>query len=216
MACFISGRAFCADLRTKSSRPSTPSISSRSLKTSTNPLWADTSRSKSAHSRISATRLTQQHRREAKGRPRLRSVKVPRPDAVCRGCGKQIHRGAHFCSTCAVTATRKNFDVGRKRAQSPEHLAKRAATMRRHKQAIQNWNPSDLPALLTRDVYVKQIQPALASVAKSQIRLMLGVSELYSSAIRAGRIPHPRHWLALAQLANVCVLSARLRSREFV
>jgi hypothetical protein len=94
--------------------------------------------------------------------------------------------------------------VGRKSAQRPEHLAKRAATMRRHKQAIQNWNPSDLPAWLTRDVYVKQIQPALVSVAKSQIRSALGVSEPYSSDIHAGRrIPHARHWQALAQLAGV-------------
>jgi len=43
--------------------------------------------------------------------------------------------------------------------------------------------------------------PALASVAKSQIRSALGVSEPYSSDIRAGkRIPHPRHWETLAQL----------------
>ena len=86
----------------------------------------------------------------------------------------------------------------------PEHLAKRADTMRAHRRAIQDWEPSDLPAWLTRDVYVKQIQPALASVAKSQIRSALGVSEPYSSDIRAGkRIPHPRHWETLAKLAGV-------------
>jgi len=97
-----------------------------------------------------------------------------------------------------------NFRAGRKSAQQPEYLAKRAATMRRHKQAIQNWKPSDLPTWLNRDVYLKQIQPALASVSKSQIRSTLGVSEPYSSDIQAGRrVPHPRHWLALAQLVVV-------------
>ena len=78
--------------------------------------------------------------------------------------------------------------------------------MRRHKQAIQSWNPSDLPGWLTREAYVNRIQPALASVTKAQIRSILGVSEPYSSDIQAGRrIPHPRHWLALAELAGVSV-----------
>src|SRR5580700_9337133 len=82
-------------------------------------------------------------------------------------------------------------------------LLLRIATQRQHKRAIQNWKPSDLPGWLTRDVYVKQVQPVLASVAKSRIRSALGVSEPYSSDIRAGkRIPHARHWQALAQLVG--------------
>jgi hypothetical protein len=73
-----------------------------------------------------------------------------------------------------------------------------------HKQAIQNWKPGDLPAWLTRDVYVKQVQPALAHVTKSKVRSALGVSEPYSSDIRSGkRVPHPRHWEALAKLVSV-------------
>jgi hypothetical protein len=69
---------------------------------------------------------------------------------------------------------------------------------------MNNWNSSELPGWLTRDVYVNQIQPALAGVSKSSIREALGVSEPYSSDIRAGKcIPHPRHWQALAQLAGV-------------
>jgi hypothetical protein len=74
----------------------------------------------------------------------------------------------------------------------------------RSRQAIQNWKPSDLPAWLTRDVYVTQIQPALSGIAKSRIRSALGVSEPYSSDIRAGkRVPHPRHWQVLAKLVGV-------------
>jgi CRISPR/Cas system-associated endonuclease Cas1 len=168
-------------------------------------LWVSANRSKSARSAIAPSRLTQQHRREAKGRAPLAPVELPKPDAICRGCGKQIRRrGAHFCSKCAVTATHKSFDAGRKTAQQPESLAKRSATQRQHKQAIRNWNPSDLPGWLTRDVYMKQVQPVLANVAKSRVRSALGVSEPYSSDIRAGkRIPHPRHWQALAQLVGI-------------
>jgi len=76
--------------------------------------------------------------------------------------------------------------------------------MRTHQRAIQGWNPSALPAWLTRDTYVKRVVPALASVTKAQIRSALGVSEPYSSDIRAGKcIPHPRHWEALSKLAGV-------------
>src|SRR5271169_1136760 len=98
----------------------------------------------------------------------------------------------------------KNFDAGRQTVQQPESLAKRSVTQRRHKQAIQDWKPSDLPGWLTRNVYVKQVQPALATVTKSRIRSALGVSEPYSSDIQAGRrVPHARHWQALAELGGV-------------
>jgi len=164
-------------------------------------LWATTSQSKT--SRLIATRLTQQHRREAKGRPSFPVVEMPKPEHVCRGCGQQIQRGKN-CLECAPNATRENFDAGRKTAQRPEFLEKRSATQRRHKQAIKNWKPSDFPAWLTRDVYMKQIQPSLACASKSSIRAALGVSEPYAADIRAGRRrPHPRHWQALAQLVGV-------------
>jgi len=167
-------------------------------------LWAATTRSTSARHSVPASRLTQQHRREAKGRPAFASVCVPRLDTICRGCGKQLQRGRRFCGDCAAAEALGNFSIGRQGAQRPAHLAKRSATQRAHRRAIQNWKTSDLPSWLTREAYVNQIQPALASVAKSQIRLALGVSEPYSSDIQAGkRVPHPRHWQALADLAGI-------------
>ena len=101
-------------------------------------LWASTTRSKSVRSLTPPTRLRQEHRRAVKGIMPLPSVKVPNYAPICRGCGKEIQRGTRFCSKCAITATRENFDAGRKSAQSAEHLARRASTMRRHKEAIQN------------------------------------------------------------------------------
>jgi len=165
-------------------------------------LWANTSRHKARRS--FPTVLTQQHRREAKGHPSFPTVEPPKPDRVCRGCGRQIPRERSFCADCAVAKTRENFDEGRRAAQRPVHVAQRSATQRSHRRAIKNWKTSDLPSWLTREAYVHQIQPALASVAKSQIRSALGVSEPYSSDIQAGkRIPHPRHWRALAELVRV-------------
>jgi CRISPR associated protein, Cas1 family len=168
-------------------------------------IWSSVSKPTSTSQlarQLIATRLTQQRKRSVKG-SEVPSVKTPKPDSVCRGCGKIVRRGKRHCQTCAVEVATENFDAGRKSAQQPEFPAKRASTMQRHKHAIQNWNPSDLPSWLTREVYMKQIQPALASVEKSQIRLALGVSEPYSSDIRASkRIPHARHWRALAELAG--------------
>jgi len=167
-------------------------------------LWSSISKPTSGLARhLIATRLTQRNKREVKGSdvPKVNQLK---PEHVCGDCGVTIPADRQRCLKCSKQVTGVNFRAGRRSAQQPEYLAKRAATMRRHKQAIQNWKPSDLPTWLTRDVYLKQIQPALANGAKSQIRSALGVSEPYAADIRAGRrSPHPRHWQALAQLVGV-------------
>jgi CRISPR-associated protein Cas1 len=167
-------------------------------------LWSSISKRASTLSRrLIATRLTQRHKREVKGSdvPKVTQLK---PDHVCSGCGVVIRTDRQRCLKCSKQVTSANFRDGRKSAHQQEYLEKRAATMRRHKQAIKDWKPSNLPEWLTRDVYLKQIQPALSSVAKSQIRSLLGVSEPYSSDIQAGRrIPHPRHWQRLAELVGV-------------
>ncbi len=166
-------------------------------------LWDSSSKLKSAGN--IPTHLTQQHRREAKGQPPLPPIEVPRLKHLCTDCGVEIPSGNKLCSSCAKQATDKNFHAGRKSAQQPKSIAKRSATQRQHEEAIRNWKPSDLPGWLTRDLYLKQVQPALASVAKARIRLALGVSEPYSSDIRAGkRIPHRRHWQTLARLVGCC------------
>jgi CRISPR-associated endonuclease Cas1 len=165
-------------------------------------LWTTTSGPKA--SRSLPTPLTQQHRREAKGRPSFSTVDPPKPDRLCRSCGARIRRDKQYCKKCAVPLRQQNFAAGRETAQRPEFRAKRSATQRTHRKAIRDWKPSNLPAWLTRDVYLQRVVPALADVAKSQIRSALGVSEPYASFIQAGtHIPHPRHWLALAELVGV-------------
>jgi CRISPR-associated endonuclease Cas1 len=153
--------------------------------------------------RVIATRLTQRNKREVKN-AMIPAVTHPRPEHVCGNCGAEIPRGKKICRKCWKRETVKEFEIGRKLAQRSEAIAKRADTMLQHRKDIRDWKPSDLPAWLTRDVYVKQILPALAGVAKSRIRSALGVSEPYASYIQEGkRIPHPRYWQALAQLAGI-------------
>ena len=76
--------------------------------------------------------------------------------------------------------------------------------MRLHKQAIQSWNPSDLPAWLTEDYYAREIDPRLRKLKVQGIAQALQISQPYAAFIRSGRRrPHPRHWEALANLAGV-------------
>jgi CRISPR-associated endonuclease Cas1 len=165
-------------------------------------LWNSIRHAKSE--RPVATRLTQQHRREAKGQPSFPKIETPKPDRLCRWCGKKIRQGKSYCVQCAPLISRENFDSGRKEAHRPEFLAKRADTMAQHRRKIREWKVTDLPAWLTRSVYVDQIQPRLANVPKTRIRTALSVSEPYASYIQSGkRIPHPRHWERLAGMAGL-------------
>ena len=51
--------------------------------------------------------------------------------------------------------------------------------------------------------YTLELQPLLRSLRSADIARALAVSQSYSLSIRHGRIPHPRHFAALAQLAGV-------------
>ena len=93
--------------------------------------------------------------------------------------------------------------LGRVVAQEPEANAKRKATQRVNTQAAWDWNPSNQPAWLTKRYYTERIQPILASKSSAAIANLLNVSFSYASDIRKGRIPHPRRWLALAELAGL-------------
>jgi len=116
-------------------------------------------------------------------------------------------RRHRFCSKCASANSKEALieaaSKGRIAAQRPQALARLAEKQRLHRRAEQNWNPADLPDWLTPESYLQKIRPLLTEVTISDIALTLGVSLPYASDIRAGRRrPHPRHWAALAQLAN--------------
>ncbi len=67
-----------------------------------------------------------------------------------------------------------------------------------------NWIASDQPAWLTEEAYLEKIQPLLAGIPNSAITKALWVSLPYAVDIRHGkRIPHPRHWVKLAELVGV-------------
>src|SRR6202030_1846078 len=131
------------------------------------------------------SRLSQRHRREAKGSSPLPSPISPqRRENLCRGCGKTIRIGSSNCADCSVgDATERLIsaaNLGRMAARTPEARAKHAATRQRHAQACSEWDASKQPAWLTSEVFSQKIQPLLANVSTAAIRSRIGVSRWYA------------------------------------
>ena len=158
-----------------------------------------------AAQRIVATRLTQRNKREVKG-SHVPPVKIPKPEKICRGCGKELQGDSVHCKKCDLQiATRRLVEVaraGRVAGHTPEAIVKEAATHRKHAQARAAWNPAMQPAWLTAQVFSEKVQPALVEVSATSIAKRLNISRWYAGRIREGYRPHQRHWLALANLAD--------------
>jgi CRISPR-associated endonuclease Cas1 len=167
-------------------------------------LWATTPR---AGRTPIPTRLTQQHRREAKGGSSAPMVAIPKPDRVCRGCGKSIRTGRTDCGKCAIEGATKRFveaaRIGRIAGHTPEALAKEGKSQRHHAKARSLWASRCQPSSLTPEAYTEKIQPLLAHVSASAIASEIGVSRWYAGRIREGYRPHPMHWEALALLVDL-------------
>jgi hypothetical protein len=108
---------------------------------------------------------------------------------------------------CGVTYSTENIvkagAAGRKSSDAPEAQARRAEAARRNALAQWHWDPSTQPAWLTQDFYVNKIHPLLAKVPVTAIVSATGLRRSSAAEIRRGRrIPHPRHWLKLAELAG--------------
>jgi CRISPR-associated endonuclease Cas1 len=176
----------------------------------TRALWS--SSAKLARESPPATRLTQRFKREAKGAPPLpSSIKAPRRENLCRGCGKTIHDGGMHCARCAAGDATQNMliaaKIGRQTAYGPEAQAKRANTQRKNALAQHSWKASSQPAWLTEKFYSEKVQPLLAATSASAIARQIAVSRWYAGRIREGYRAHPRHWEALAELVGVSVES---------
>jgi len=171
-------------------------------------LW--TARSESRSTKALPTHLTQQHRRKAKGQiVRLPTPIAPRPQRVCHGCGAVLGgKQRKHCALCGVAISRANMieiaQQGRLAAKSAESRARMSVSQRRQRAARRGWLPSSLPAWLTQSYYRERILPQLASITVPVLAQTLNVSEPYAAKVRKGQhVPHPMHWLGLADLAGV-------------
>jgi hypothetical protein len=94
--------------------------------------------------------------------------------------------------------------IGRQFNHTPEALAKEGNKQRQQAQARSSWTLSGHPTWLNEEVYSQKIQPLLAPMTNKAVASRVGVSKAFAGRIRRGYRPHPRHWLALAQLVGVC------------
>jgi hypothetical protein len=155
------------------------------------------------------THLTQLNRRESKAIPSIPVIApLPHAQSFCSECGAEIGRGRSYCAPCTLklsTATLlEAAPRGRIAAQTDEAQARRSKTQLRHRAATLAWKSSDLPAWLNEKCYLTEIQPRLKTITLSVLASKLGISIPYAVDIRsARRVPHPRHWLTLAELVTV-------------
>ncbi len=137
------------------------------------------------------TRLTQQHKREAKCAEALPpAVPPPRRENLCRGCGKAIGHQFTHCRRCASDKWSKHMvnvaRVGRLTANGPEALAKRRSTQRRNHAARRSWDPLSQPAWLTEEFFSEKLGPLIVQLSNASIAKTLGVSRAYGALIRQG------------------------------
>jgi CRISPR-associated endonuclease Cas1 len=168
-------------------------------------LWSNSRRSRCE---LPPTRLTQQHKREGKGVPSFPTVeRAPKPQILCRGCGKTIRAGRIHCAQCAVNDAKERLaaaaEIGRLVSHRPEARSKQSITRKRHAQACSAWDASSQPPWLTAEAYTQRIQPLLATMPTSKIASSIGVSRWYATRIREGYRPHPRHWKLLSLLVGI-------------
>jgi CRISPR-associated endonuclease Cas1 len=172
----------------------------------TGELWSTVQ--KPSSQRLPATRLTQSHKREAKGiSGNPPTQPPPKPPRICRGCGAAIIYGKNFCSSCGAEIARdeliKSAKRGRIVAQGRGAQARRIETQRRNANAQLIWENSGQPKI-SDEVYRNEIRPRLADVTIPTIMSALNVCASYAADIRRGRRrPHARHWETLARLMNL-------------
>ncbi len=165
-------------------------------------------RSKKSRFTFLPTRLTQTRRSLAKSGNLIANVAmVPKTNPRCPLCGANVTTGSLYCAKCVPAVNRENLltqaKLGRIATHNAIAEARRSVTQARQAQALRNWNPSDLPTWLDEDCYRREILPRLSNFTVKKIRLTIDVSHPYATLIRRGvSIPHPRHWLPLAELTG--------------
>jgi hypothetical protein len=166
-------------------------------------LWSTTRRTKKGSR--PATRLTQQHRREANGSSVQPIQPAERPPRLCRSCGVTIPRGEMHCAACAAPgwreAMRRVAAKGRLVAHTAQAQAHRVAARRRNALAESTWTPSHW---LTERVYAEQIQPRLVAISAGRLSVELRVSKPCGGHSRG------KAATASATLANPCFVDGNI------
>jgi CRISPR-associated endonuclease Cas1 len=151
------------------------------------------------------------------GRRRVKpSASPPLPLGACRGCGgrlpleaKRATTRAEWCPNCVVE---RREEIGSSLPDAAriaaERFVERTGVLPTHtadaRAARSASNSAQRIAEMDRARYGETIQPLLADFTLPAIAKATGVSTSAAAKWRAGRrVPHPRHWAALAELVGV-------------
>jgi CRISPR-associated endonuclease Cas1 len=154
------------------------------------------------------TRLTHRRRSEGRGKEFTPSaVPVARQPRLCELCGAEGVKN-RYCRSCGVEVSREIMTraalAGHAKPRTAQTKARMSKALSDHAVAISWWSSSNLPAWLTEEFYLREIQPKLQTLKVREIAAALQLSYQYAALIRAGRCrPHPRHWQALTDVVGL-------------
>jgi CRISPR-associated endonuclease Cas1 len=148
------------------------------------------------------------------------------PLPICKGCGSVLEppedrrrrRGA-YCPECLArrraelgtalpaAAREQASDFEARTGTSPTHNAETRERRRRANSTNQAerwaWDSAHPEHPRDEEWFRSEVLPGLASVTLTRIAQATGMSTSAASKVRAGRrIPHPRHWEKLAEIAG--------------
>lgn len=145
-------------------------------------------------------------------RPRARLKRAPLPKQ-CAVCGADLaQRGHRYCDVCrpvqnveTLSKANKVLRARRVAGSDPAHggeaTRRRSETVAASRRAMKEWERKSSEPADPR-TFEREIMPRLASVSLAAIAWATGLSQPYCAMIRRGeRIPHPRHWDGLRNLA---------------
>jgi CRISP-associated protein Cas1 len=150
-------------------------------------------------------------RRQRPPTPGIASLPWP----VCRECGAPVPaepgrkrpRG-RLCPTCQAARRRKLGEAvaagrGGANTHTDDAQARRRSANRKDQLARLAWDEEHAEDARDAEWYLANVLPGLAGVTLTAIANATGMSTSNAAKVRSGkRVPHPRHWAALTELAD--------------
>jgi hypothetical protein len=125
---------------------------------------------------------------------------------------------AQYCAECTPERRREigvaiQLTPASRNSTSPASAARRLAKNAAIRNAELEWERKHDRCAFDPAWFLAEIQPALAVVTLTTIAKETGMSTSAASKIRSGkRVPHPRHWEALASLVGLTKGEVELRA----
>jgi CRISPR-associated endonuclease Cas1 len=167
-----------------------------------------------------ANRRADRARRQGRAAATEQATALPKPEPHCKRCGGVLPaRGRTYCDDCLphyqrdrydafIAGGRETFASCRNAGVDPSHggvaAERRGATMARRKREQREWNATHGATIVDPGFFTSEILPTIQSLPLSDLVRATGLTHGYLSKIRRGeKVPHPRHWAALARTADI-------------